>query len=278
MKRPLLLAGILFCLVMGTAVAQAWTTKGPAPEVFLSQLTGHNAWLGVQVRDLNSDELQKMNQSNQLGVWVVEVVKDSPAAKAGLTAGDIIQHFAGIPVLGSNQFVSLIGSASPGRRYALEVLRNGKPLNLSTTLEKRPARMAPEMKIPRVEIPRIEIPRNRYRFFSSEDRPRLGIYYEDLTEQLGKFLGVTDGKGVLVTSVVKDSPAEKGGLQAGDVIVKIGDARIADSGDLIEALADIDRGAPVSIDVVRRGKPLTITVTLEKKESRSDKRVRYVIQ
>ncbi len=94
------------------------------------------------------------------------------------------------------------------------------------------------------------------------DRAWLGVEMQKLTEQLGEYFKVKGGEGVLVSSVIEDSPAEKAGLKAGDVIVKIDDEEIEGGSDLIEYLGDKEEGDEVTINVVRKGKTKEIKVTL----------------
>lgn len=235
---------------------------------------GGDAWLGVQLRDLNAAELKEWLEPDDLGAYVVKVVAGSPAEKAGVAAGDIIVRYAGMPVLGVEHLIQLVRATPAGKTISLEVSRKGKKESLPVTLVRREAEEDTLMVFPDfgVPIPPVEpMPpegpqTRRFRFFSPSERPRLGIYYEDLTEQLGRFFGVPDGKGVLVTSVVEDSPAAKAGLAAGDVIVAIGDRKIVDSGDLLEVLRDQPDSQVVTVRAYRKGKAQDFQITLEKGE------------
>ncbi|TMQ69635.1 MAG: PDZ domain-containing protein [Candidatus Eisenbacteria bacterium] len=73
-------------------------------------------------------------------------------------------------------------------------------------------------------------------------RGRLGVQIQDLNEGLGDALGVPDGKGVLVTDVVKDTPASRAGIRGGDVIVRVDDKTVEDTNDLRSALRDKECG------------------------------------
>jgi S1-C subfamily serine protease len=92
-------------------------------------------------------------------------------------------------------------------------------------------------------------------------RSRLGVQVETLTPQLGEFFGATDG-GVLVASITKDSPAEKAGLKAGDVITSVNGERVRDYDDLIDRLRNSE-GQEMAIGIVRDKKASTLKVTVE---------------
>ena len=82
----------------------------------------------------------------------------------------------------------------------------------------------------------------------------LGVHLLDLNEQLGDYFGVEDGDGVLVTEVEEDSPAERAGLKAGDVITGLDDRTVADSDDLVKAIRRHEEGDTVTVHFLRRGK------------------------
>lgn len=227
-------------------------------------------WMGVKVRELTEQEMNDIKNIDDLGVFLLEVSEESPAAKAGLKEGDILIRYAGIPILGTAQFTDLVRGTSPGRTITVEILRKGAVATLQVTVSKRKMeRESPRDFYREFNLPVPEAAPRSFRFFTMPDKPRLGIYYEDLTEQLGQYFGVPEGKGVLVTSVVKDSPADKAGMVAGDVIVDIQGKKIEDSRDLMSALADVESGAALKIRIVRKGKALDITVTFpEEKEEK----------
>jgi membrane-associated protease RseP (regulator of RpoE activity) len=93
------------------------------------------------------------------------------------------------------------------------------------------------------------------------------VHVQDLNPDLGSYFGVPDGKGVLVTEVMSDTPAEKAGLKPGDVITKVGDRAVADSDDLVSAL----RGADKKVTLTIRRKNASRTIESELR----DPMVRY---
>jgi C-terminal processing protease CtpA/Prc len=99
----------------------------------------------------------------------------------------------------------------------------------------------------------------------SSRRGRLGVRVDDLNKDMADALGVTAGKGALVTEVLQDTPAQKAGLRAGDVIVRVGDATVDDADDLTRALRE--RQGKVSIELMRRGAKRTVDVDIPSRES-----------
>ncbi|PYX50356.1 MAG: hypothetical protein DMG79_06130 [Acidobacteria bacterium] len=96
---------------------------------------------------------------------------------------------------------------------------------------------------------------------------RSGLMVENITPQLGEFFGVKNGNGVLVRSVEKGSRAEKAGIRAGDVIVKVNDQPVHDTSDFAHAVKSRS-GNSVSVGVIRERKEQNLNLTLpERKES-----------
>lgn len=272
MKRLMVLTAVALIAVTAVPVFAGPPDNGDRSVYVQVSGDASRAFLGVNLRDLNAKELDEWKDPDDLGAYVVKVSADSPAAKAGLAEGDIIVRYAGIPVLGVAHLTGLIRATPPGKTVGIEIARGGKRQNLQATLGKREGDIiigGPDESLFTIpELPRA-IPEefrdyNRsMRQFFVQRRPRLGIFYDDLTEQLAKFFGVPEGKGVLITSVAEDSPAAKAGLAAGDVIVAIGEVKVADSGDLIRALAGQDEAKTLTITIYRKGKAQDVNVTLE---------------
>jgi len=93
-------------------------------------------------------------------------------------------------------------------------------------------------------------------------RAWLGVYIQDITPGMEDKFGVAPGQGVLVADVVKGSPAEEAGIQAGDVIVSVDDVPVGSTDELQTEIMYRSPGDVVQIGIVRDGESLTIPVTL----------------
>jgi serine protease Do len=93
-------------------------------------------------------------------------------------------------------------------------------------------------------------------------RGRLGLTVQELDQALASSFGLKTPHGALINSVEPGSPAEKAGLQAGDIIVKLGNKVIEHSNDLPLLVADIAPGSKTTIEVIRKGSSKTMSVTV----------------
>jgi serine protease Do len=115
-------------------------------------------------------------------------------------------------------------------------------------------------------MPPMDIPR----FEMSYQSPLIGIEGESLAPegQLADFFGVKDG--VLVKSVVRNSAAEKAGLKAGDVIVKVDDAKVTSPREITSVLRSNRNKNSFTLTVVRNKKEMPVTVTLPNRNGRAN--------
>ena len=99
----------------------------------------------------------------------------------------------------------------------------------------------------------------------SVTRAWLGIAVQDLTDELRTYYDLKDAKGVLVTEVFKDSPAEKGGIKAEDIIISVRGKKVSSSHELVKVVANLPVGEAVSIGLMRQGVEKTLSVTMVKR-------------
>jgi serine protease Do len=93
-------------------------------------------------------------------------------------------------------------------------------------------------------------------------RGHLGVWIQDLNEELAETFGVNENKGALVTDVIKDSPAEEAGIERGDVIIEFDGKQVEDSTRLRNIVAATNPDTEVEVTVMRDGKPKTLTVKI----------------
>ena len=104
----------------------------------------------------------------------------------------------------------------------------------------------------------------------------LGVSVQDVDEELAAGLGVEESSGVLLTEVHLNQPGDKAGLHPGDLVTRIGKAKITDAQSLIREIGQHRAGDTVSIDFVRDGKAKAIQAKLGKRPSEQDiQRARY---
>lgn len=102
-----------------------------------------------------------------------------------------------------------------------------------------------------------------------EEKGYLGVMLQDVTPSMAKALQMGDQTGVMISEVIDDSPAAKGGLEDGDVILEFNGKTISDNGDLTKAVRGTSPGDQVDLVVLRGGKNKNLTVEVGKSESKN---------
>src|SRR5262249_18455490 len=215
----------------------------------IRMLDGRGSAIGVSIRDLNADEATKARLPQAGGVLVQEVEDGSPAAKAGIRANDVIVEFDGERVRSARNFTRLVQETADGRTVKATIVRNGARQTVDVTPAASGRPFAGDIVLPDIQREIERAMRAIPRHFSFDfdvhcmlrgtpmfARGRLGITGTTLTDQLAAYFKVKEG--VLVSSVAPDSPAEKAGLKAGDVITSVNGRTVDDLRDLTERLRD----------------------------------------
>lgn len=250
-----------FTLVLGCAVLMGTS----AFLILNSQAqakSSERGFLGVYLGSGMDEEFREsLGFKGSGGAFIDQVVEDGPADKAGLEDGDIIVKFNGKEVKSESHLRRLIRETTPGDKVKVTVFRDGKEMEFSVKMGK-----SKELKTfawnEKQWFPKITKHAKKIRIYCDEDRAWLGVELQDLSEQLGEYFKVKDGEGALISSVAEKSPADKSGLKAGDVIVKLDGEDVDDSDNVIEVLCDKKPDDEVTVEVVRDGKTKTMKATL----------------
>jgi len=97
-------------------------------------------------------------------------------------------------------------------------------------------------------------------------RGRLGVYIQDLTADLASAFGMKQLSGAVISQIVNDSPAERAGLRAGDVIIKMNKRRVSNSSDLRNLIGLLRVGQKINVTVIRNGEVLSLTAEVTASE------------
>jgi len=188
-------------------------------------------------------------KADKPGVVVHDVAPDSPAARAGLKAGDVIFKADGKEVKNFDALAEHVKNHKPGDKLTLHVRRDGKEQTLTVTVgEDKQARRLPP-------LPRESTAERRGAF--------LGVHTQELTKDLKDRLGLSADKGALVTDVLPDSPAAKAGLKQDDVITGVNDKAVSGPKDLRDAIHKMDAGKEVTVKAMRGKEKVELKAKLQ---------------
>ena len=238
-----------------------------ADKTFSILLAG-GTFLGVGTEDISKENMGRYGMREVRGVGVTQVVKDSPAEKAGLKRDDVILRFDGESVTSARKLSRLVSESSPDQSVRITISRGGAEKEISATLSKQNMKNLmgagirdDVLKGIEKDWPQINAGDGNFVFNFGANR-RIGVSTQTLTRQLADYFGAKDG-GLLITSVSENSPAAKAGLRAGDVITAVDGEKVNSSGDIVRAINKKEDGE-ISLTILREHNSMTINLTPEK--------------
>ena len=174
-------------------------------------------WLGLDLQDVDSRTAMALGLRDAGGVLVTAVFPGSPAAKAGIVTGDIVESINASPVRDRRDYLDILRNQTTGTSLRLQVLREGGPVKLEATPEP----------------------------FSDTDA-------RALLERRWGFSAAQTAQGVVVRQARADGPAEF--LRQGDRITAVGSAEIRTMEDFLQAFRKERMSGQVLLQVMRNGK------------------------
>lgn len=274
MKIPFMLP----LAMVGQLAATTASAQFPDRDVTIFRMGGPQ--LGVRLEEVDKDVVTRLKLKEEKGALIVEVLEGSAAEKAGLKKDDVIVRFQGESVLTAAQLTRLVRDVPSGRKVDIDVIRAGAPAKVTATLERAewsggrgdmPAiagldehlREKVEKAMPRNFNFRLDEGGPGWRMLNREGRGRLGISYTEIDGQLADYFKAPKDSAVLVNSVAAGSAAEKAGIKAGDLLIKLGTDSVEDGSDLADAVRRLEGGKATPVTVWRDGKSVDLSVTVE---------------
>jgi serine protease Do len=266
--------GLLAAATIAGGLAVAATAaeqEKPEKHVSVVRVRGGGR-LGIVVADVGKDDLARLKLGEERGALVKEVRKDTPAERAGLKEGDVILRYHGDNVWSASQLIRLVRETPADRAVVLDVSRDGASQKVTVTLDSGRDESFFEGELPDFDIPMPPIPprpplldREGLRGFVLGERlpRRLGIEYQEVSGQLARYFKAEGEHAILVTSVEENGPAARGGVKAGDLILRIDGQAVRDADDLRRAVVRADAGEELTLTVQREGRALDLKVKLE---------------
>jgi serine protease Do len=191
-------------------------------------------YLGVMLQPIDSELAKAFDLPKVSGALVAEILKDSPAEKAGLKQGDIILSYNGTVVENVGGLRNFIALQSPGTKIKLSIIRDKKPLEIEFAVA--------EMQKPGATKGNL-------------NSDALGLEVQTLTKELAANLRRPDDEGVLVIQVKPGTPAAMVGLKKGALIVSVNNKKVITSEAFLKEVSETPKGKPV-VFLVKQGETM----------------------
>ena len=190
----------------------------------------HEAWIGIFVQELTPQIAKSFGYSNTKGVIISKAFKGGPSERAGLKRGDIIISIGNKPIRTIDDYYDLIYGYGHNDKIGITVFRDGEKIAVNVTAQAIPEELSDEIAL-----------------------EWLGIYVDEITSKAVKKYQLFTDSGVLISKVEKGGPAGKIGIEAGDVLRQINQAKVETLKDFKKAVISAKKGSSVLL-LIQRGK------------------------
>jgi len=188
-------------------------------------------WLGVGIQPVTSELARSFGLSEEKGALVAEVMKESPAEKAGFKTGDIILEYNGKQIGESTELPRLVAVTPVGATVKILVFRDGvkevKTVTIGQLAESGEG-------------------------LSPQSQEKLGMTVSELTRELSGKLGLKETSGVVVTGVTPGGAAEAAGIVPGDIVMEVNGVRVKTIPDYDKGMATLKKNSMARL-LLRRG-------------------------
>jgi serine protease Do len=184
--------------------------------------TIERGYVGLVTQPFNRSFAKFYGKPNLEGLMVADVYPDQPAARAGIKPGDIIVEFDGKSVAAEteddlNKFSVDVSQVGIGQKKQIKIIRDGKPITVTVIIGQKPKVKADEYETD------------------------FDFTVEEITDEMYRDYLLETKEGVYVRFVEVGSPADKGGLESGDIITRVGDTNIRNLAEFKKAMKAINK-------------------------------------
>ncbi|MEI6582140.1 MAG: PDZ domain-containing protein [Chitinophagia bacterium] len=233
------------------------------PEKFRKQLKGFNPNdMMRQPGSINENKalLGVLTEKNEKGAIIKEIMKGTPAEKAGLKADDIITAINGVAINSAEELTQEVGKYMPDTKINITYLRNQQTENTTAILATNNRASTRNYQFIDTMVFNMDdmfkmLPPERKEWAPKPRKLQLGVGIQDMESS----------KGVKITSVTENSPAALAGIKKDDVILSVNGTSLTDINDLRRILNETKEGDKWKVDYERGNKKTSTEVVFPKK-------------
>ncbi len=206
-------------------------------------------YVGVEAQQITGATAKGLHLADNSGALLAGVQPDSPAAKAGLQPGDVVEAVNGTKIANPRELALNVASIAPGEEARLTVLRDGQTKDVTLKVG---------------SMPNEQTAGNDSH--DAEHRAELGVALGPLSPDVRNQLDLPESThGAVVQRVRPGSPAEAAGLQPGDVVVGVGNRAVTSPSEAVKEVRSAMKGSDhaLALRVIRDGKSVFVGVDLD---------------
>ncbi len=203
------------------------------------------SYLGVSLQDIDRNLAESYNLSKPEGSLVTQVAPNSPAARAGLQAGDVILKYNGTAISRTSELLNYLNRSAPKQKISLDILRDDKRRSISATLDTAPD-----------DTPAKSTTQN-----NTTKGPVLGVSIRDLTQAELTRLEVKGG--VLIQDVRAGGLAAQARIQPNDVVTSVNGKTVLNSKQFVDVVSELKNGTVARVAIIRQGQRAIVGMRIQ---------------
>jgi serine protease Do len=233
----------------GGSVGIGFAIPASAAKPVIDQLIKHGqvrrGWLGVHIQAVTDEIAETLGLKEAAGALVASVIKEGPAEKAKIEAGDVILEFDGKKVTEMRRLPRMVADTEVGKEVPVTVWRNNKKVALKAKVG--------ELTETTTEVA-AKTGESRRGSADETNVEALGLRLSSITPKVAEqFKLGKDAKGVVVLKVDEKGPAAEKGIRAGDVIVEVSQEEVRAPRDIAKKVADAKKAGRKSVLLLLEG-------------------------
>ncbi|MEA1994714.1 MAG: DegQ family serine endoprotease [Campylobacterota bacterium] len=197
-------------------------------------------WLGVLVQNLTPDMAKFFRLSSVSGAVISQVVKNSPADKAGIKEGDVIVEYNGKRLNSATELPYMVAFTKPGEIVNIKIVRDGKEIIKHVTVGKKLKEIA----------------------IQKGEENRLGIEVANITPYVRKEYNLKTNNGVVITNIKENSIAHLSGLRKGDVILEVNREKVKDIANFNKKIKKVLGKKIILFLINRQGNQIYLSISV----------------
>jgi serine protease Do len=198
------------------------------------------SYLGVSLQDIDRNLAESYKLSKPEGSLVTQIAPNSPAAKAGLQAGDVILKYNGTDISRTSELLNYLNRSAPKQQIQLEVLRDDKRRNINATLSTAPD----------------DTPANASNQAQPNKGPVIGVTIRNLTPNEMSSLDIKGG--VVIQDVRPGGVAAQARIMPNDVVTNINGKTVLNSNHFVETVSELNKGSVARVTLIRQGQRVIV--------------------
>jgi serine protease Do len=212
--------------------------------------------IGVGIGAVPADAVDEFGLKDRNGAVVLNISPGGAADRAGLEPGDVILSYNGKPIRNRDELVAMVTATRPGTTVPVVIMRDRNQRTVSVTVE--------ELDLTAEQNANRQTRNGDDNGGTAEPSTGFGMTLGNITPQIAQELRLDRGAtGAVIQEVEPGSPAQRAGLQEGDVIVRVGRNNVSNANEAARELGQIRSGGTALLRIVRGGQQIFVTVTKE---------------